>query len=188
MTVTPTTGSLRLTWNVGAPDPARALATATIHNASQTNGALATATIHNAAPVGSLRQKLRSIRAGAPWGELDGCCYEVLQLARINYAGSTGRRELRSGLYPALQFPQSPFQATNSKRTSQEPGCGGISRPEIFADSIRRNSRTIPAQTTRATRVALVLSSESVWLRGLDLNQRPLGYEPNELPGCSTPR
>jgi hypothetical protein len=25
-------------------------------------------------------------------------------------------------------------------------------------------------------------------LRGLDLNQRPLGYEPNELPDCSTPR
>src|ERR1035438_1557431 len=27
-----------------------------------------------------------------------------------------------------------------------------------------------------------------IWLRGLDLNQRPLGYEPNELPGCSTPQ
>src|SRR3989339_403946 len=26
------------------------------------------------------------------------------------------------------------------------------------------------------------------WLRGLDLNQRPRGYEPRELPGCSTPR
>src|SRR5215472_10072314 len=24
-------------------------------------------------------------------------------------------------------------------------------------------------------------------LRGQDLNLRPLGYEPNELPGCSTP-
>ena len=26
------------------------------------------------------------------------------------------------------------------------------------------------------------------WLRGGDLNPRPLGYEPNELPDCSTPR
>ena len=26
------------------------------------------------------------------------------------------------------------------------------------------------------------------WLRGVDLNHRTLGYEPNELPDCSTPR
>ncbi len=32
------------------------------------------------------------------------------------------------------------------------------------------------------------MKGASPWLRGLDLNQRPLGYEPNELPGCSTPR
>ena len=28
----------------------------------------------------------------------------------------------------------------------------------------------------------------SFWLRGRDLNPRPSGYEPDELPGCSTPR
>jgi hypothetical protein len=33
-----------------------------------------------------------------------------------------------------------------------------------------------------------VQTKQTVWLRGPDLNQRPLGYEPNELPDCSTPR
>ncbi len=27
-----------------------------------------------------------------------------------------------------------------------------------------------------------------IWLRSVDLNHRPSGYEPDELPGCSTPR
>jgi hypothetical protein len=30
--------------------------------------------------------------------------------------------------------------------------------------------------------------SAQEWLRGRDLNPRPSGYEPDELPGCSTPR
>ncbi len=36
--------------------------------------------------------------------------------------------------------------------------------------------------------VALWTTNEPIWLRELDLNQRPSGYEPDELPGCSIPR
>ena len=31
-----------------------------------------------------------------------------------------------------------------------------------------------------------VLNCALNWVQGLDLNQRPSGYEPDELPGCST--
>ena len=37
------------------------------------------------------------------------------------------------------------------------------------------------------TRQAIALAGY-FWLRGQDLNLRPSGYEPDELPGCSTPR
>ena len=32
------------------------------------------------------------------------------------------------------------------------------------------------------------MAGKKIWLRGRDLNPRPSGYEPDELPGCSTPR
>ena len=47
---------------------------------------------------------------------------------------------------------------------------------------------TRAGQKNRAALTAQLLQHiDLIWLRGLDLNQRPLGYEPNELPGCSTP-
>lgn len=40
--------------------------------------------------------------------------------------------------------------------------------------------------STRGTKN--VLMNPQTWSRGLDLNQRHLGYEPSELPDCSTPQ
>ena len=51
-----------------------------------------------------------------------------------------------------------------------------------------------PAVPTRSPDQPVVARSKinnlkgEIWLRGRDLNPRPLGYEPNELPDCSTPR
>ena len=36
--------------------------------------------------------------------------------------------------------------------------------------------------------VSAALTVGKIWLRGQDLNLGPSGYEPDELPGCSTPR
>ena len=67
----------------------------------------------------------------------------------------------------------------------------------------RTNKKSIPLSgmlfKTVRTRLELVISSVTGMrpkptrptdqqLRGLDLNQRPPGYEPDELPDCSTPR
>jgi hypothetical protein len=52
------------------------------------------------------------------------------------------------------------------------------------ASGIGRLGETRTTENGRFTMETAVLK----WLRGLDLNQRPSGYEPDELPGCSTPR
>ena len=39
----------------------------------------------------------------------------------------------------------------------------------------------------RFPKTAQLVNCSTVWLRGLDSNQQPPGYEPGELPNCSTP-
>ena len=55
-----------------------------------------------------------------------------------------------------------------------------LSRPQVACRSHYRQ--------LKARRALPGIPEKRPWLRGLDLNQRPLGYEPNELPDCSTPR
>jgi hypothetical protein len=43
-------------------------------------------------------------------------------------------------------------------------------------------------ETKRKNYQDFVSTNELEKLRGQDLNLRPSGYEPDELPGCSTPR
>jgi hypothetical protein len=43
-------------------------------------------------------------------------------------------------------------------------------------------------QKAKSPTLRVGLSASIRWLRGQDLNLRPSGYEPDELPDCSTPR
>ena len=47
-------------------------------------------------------------------------------------------------------------------------------------DPAERDYEPVPKKPSRA------VGEISNWVQGLDLNQRPSGYEPDELPGCST--
>jgi hypothetical protein len=58
---------------------------------------------------------------------------------------------------------------------------GVVKTRTIYGHCAKKNGTSFPGP---AASIAFSISS---WLRGVDLNHRPLGYEPNELPDCSTP-
>lgn len=52
-----------------------------------------------------------------------------------------------------------------------------------------RSQECVPAGRIRKKPlITLIINGLMTWLRGQDLNLRPSGYEPDELPDCSTPR
>ena len=52
----------------------------------------------------------------------------------------------------------------------------------------KKNVLVTPNNLMQTKKALILFKAFSLWLRGKDLNQRPSGYEPDELPGCSTSR
>ena len=60
--------------------------------------------------------------------------------------------------------------------------------PKIALNGIKPNNKNTALSNILNSGVILLVVDIIFWLRGTDLNRRPSGYEPDELPDCSTPR
>jgi hypothetical protein len=112
------------------------------------------------------------------------------QELRSHLPARPGRRRLRCGSCSSAHGLRStlPPHARSPSRScaslaSLWPAWPGTCTPKIAP------MLGAQAKSPRLRASAKSLSGlDLLWLRGQDLNLRPLGYEPNELPGCSTPR
>src|ERR1035438_5934633 len=79
------------------------------------------------------------------------------------------------------RFCSRSLRQESSPPLQLQPGTNTCAR--ISQLPIRRSAQSVSVQAA----LAMKTTGRSFWLRGMDLNHRPLGYEPNELPDCSTP-
>nr|ADI19474.1 hypothetical protein [uncultured Sphingomonadales bacterium HF0500_24B12] len=76
-----------------------------------------------------------------------------------------------------------PFAASTFQPSSRQSAGQPWAHADPAGPFSRSRTQKSPAEDSEAGNFSI-----RWWLRGLDLNQRPSGYEPDELPDCSTPR
>ena len=92
------------------------------------------------------------------------CIYTSQSAYKTLNGGSEWNRTIDTGIFSPLLYRLS-YRAIMAVPTRIELA--------IFCGTGRRDNR---------------YTTEPKWLRKMDLNQRPSGYEPDELPNCSIPR
>ena len=113
----------------------------------------------------------------------NGAQHRIGAEARRGRRGSTawvgGGATTKAGKSTSVRYKKG--HASCSRRPRRGVSCGlGRRSACLLMCPVRVLTRTYLGQKPMS-------EAQNYSWRGLDLNQRPLGYEPNELPDCSTP-
>jgi hypothetical protein len=115
----------------------------------------------------------------SPASQLSSLCGPFV---RTSATGSRRASRTHQGLCPAGTVPEGQT-LHDSQKAEFCPGTGWARFGHRVGTSFNPSPKSKKAQAPRCLSLFAF-----VWLRGQDLNLRPSGYEPDELPDCSTPR